>query len=97
LLLNDAVFDFNEFILVFKKLYVIAILVILGKRALEVLLASEPLFVVCSGILFPIFVFLLEKLRLLLKLDVDNSLILQLLLHDLNLLFLLNELLLCFS
>ena len=52
------------------------------------------LFVVGSRVMFPVLVFLLKKMRLLLKLHVDYSLVLQLLLHDLNLLLLLDELLL---
>ena len=57
-------------------------------------MASASLFVVGSRVMFPVLVFLLKKMRLLLKLHVDYSLVLQLLLHDLNLLLLLDELLL---
>ena len=78
----------------FKKNYMVAVHVILDKWALEVLLASASLFVVGSRVMFPVLVFLLKKMRLLLKLHVDYSLVLQLLLHDLNLLLLLDELLL---
>ena len=55
------------------------------------------LFVVGSRVMFPVLVFLLKKMRLLLKLHVDYSLVLQLLLHDLNLLLLFDELLLGFN
>ena len=60
-------------------------------------MASASLFVVSSRVMFPVLVFLLKKMRLLLKLHVDYSLVLQLLLHDLNLLLLFDELLLGFN
>jgi hypothetical protein len=81
----------------FKKNYMVAVHVILGKWALEVLLASVSLFVVGSRVMFPVIVFLLKKMRLLLKLHVDYSLVLQLLFYDLNLLLLFDELLLGFN
>ena len=60
-------------------------------------MASASLFVVGSRVMFPVLDFLLKKMRLLLKLHVDYSLVLQLLLHNLNLLLLLDELLLGFN